>query len=46
MACPGEFINTEQLEAAGLVSNEYSNNTKYPIETVYQILKLTLSRQM
>jgi hypothetical protein len=50
----GEFLQPEQLKAAGLVSNDYSNNKKYPIKTVYQIQRLQtadgkewlLSRQM
>ncbi len=32
----GEFVQPEQLKAAGLVSNDYSNNKKYPIKTVYR----------
>jgi hypothetical protein len=35
-----EFLQPEQLKAAGLVSNDYSNNKKYPIKTVYQIQRL------
>jgi hypothetical protein len=49
-----EFLQPEQLKAAGLVSNDYINNKKYPIKTVYQIIRLKtadgrewlLSRQM
>jgi hypothetical protein len=50
----GEFLQPEQLKAAGLLSPDYSNNKKYPIKTVYQITRLKtadgkewlISRQM
>jgi hypothetical protein len=35
----GEFLQPEQLKAAGLLSPDYSNSKKYPIKTVYQIAR-------